>query len=148
MKMLTFKLKVVKLYTYVHQLIFLKKKTIRRIFILKIFTRRFYYEDTKDGKEDKLVAQFCNFPFSRRSDFIFQLKFFSHGEWLSTCMQNLSFRRNWKKSGAYHYLFFPSPPSDSLVCIYGGGPLCLKSSQPSLLLARHAEYGGKHKVSE
>lgn len=95
---------------YVHQLIFLKKKTIRRIFILKIFTRRFYYEDTKDGKEDKLVAQFCNFPFSRRSDFIFQLKFFSHGEWLSTCMQNLSFRRNWKKSGAYHYLFFPSPP--------------------------------------
>lgn len=95
---------------YVHQLIFLKKKTIRRIFILKIFTRRFYYEDTKDGKEDKLVTQFCNFPFSRRSDFIFQLKFFSHGEWLSTCMQNLSFRRNWKKSGAYHYLFFPSPP--------------------------------------
>lgn len=44
--------------------------------------------------------------------------------------------------------FSPPPPSDSLVCIYGGGPLCLKSSQPSLLLARHAEYGGKHKVSE
>lgn len=94
---------------YVYQLIsiFLKKK-IRTIFTLNIFTR-FVTKIRKMGREKKRkrnLSQFCNFAFSRRSDFIFQTKFFSHGEWSSTHAKS-SFRRNWKKSGAYHYLFSP-----------------------------------------
>lgn len=82
--------------------------------------RTFYYKDTKKKKEEKTCH---NSSISLFSDFIFKLNF-SPMENGYLRMQILP-RRNWKKSGAYHYLFSP----DSLVCIYGGGPLCLKSSQ-------------------
>lgn len=112
----------VKLYTYVcmRQLIsiFLKKRTIRTIFSLKVFVHFI----TKIRKKRRRKT--ChNSSISLFSDFIFKLNF-SPMENGYLRMQILP-RRNWKKSGAYHYLFSP----DSLVCIYGGGPLCLKSSQ-------------------
>lgn len=80
-------------------------------------------------KQKKNLSQFFNFAFFRHSNFIFQLNF-SPMENGYLRMQNLP-RRNWKK--AEHTIIYFPPPPDSLVCIYGGGPLCLKSSQPSLL---------------
>lgn len=44
-------------------------------------------------------------------------------------MQNLRSVEIGKKA-EHTIIYFPP---DSLVCIYGGGPLCLKSFQPSLL---------------
>lgn len=124
---------VVKLYIYVYVsiLIFLKKKTIRAIFSLKIFIHFVpkIRERWKCEKKKKNLSQFFNFAFFRHSDFIFQLNFFPMENGYLR-MQNLS-RRNWKK--AEHTIIYFPPPPDSLVCIYGGGPLCLKSSQPSLL---------------
>lgn len=134
MKMLTTTFNVVKLYIYIYVCVSINidifKEENPNNFHLK-YIHTFCYKDTKDGegkKRKRNLSQFCNFAFSRRSDFIFQTKFFSHGEWSSTHAKS-SFRRNWKKA-EHTIIYFPP---DSLVCIYGGGPLCLKSFQPSLL---------------
>lgn len=112
MKMLTTTFNVVKLYIYIYVCVSINidifKEENPNNFHLK-YIHTFCYKDTKDGegkKRKRNLSQFCNFAFSRRSDFIFQTKFFSHGEWSSTHAKS-SFRRNWKKSGAYHYLFSP-----------------------------------------
>lgn len=147
--MLTFKLKVVKLYVYVRTSInIFKEENDSKNFHPKdihteILLRR--YERWKRRQTCHTILQFPLFPpfrfhFSAQIFLPWRMVIYVHAK--SFLPQKL------EKKRSIPLFIFPLPPSDSLVCIYGGGPLCLKSSQPSLLLARHAEYGGKHKVSE